>query len=722
MLAAAAIVGLTAQKDPARHLKVSGGRSTLSVFPTILKADQMRFASKATAEGDMSTGEASVGFKISNSDLKFSLIDGKLDRFEGGKISHGGGFTLTLGKKTIDADQFMVVPSRTVANGLDLWVDSDKESYVAFELVNMRPMYFPKTRQMVLGTMDVELSLQGAQHLGRPELTGKLVGTMNLIADADPIDGRGEVVIPAEEQNRTSGGGGEDSVLDVSISRVESLTYMGRAGAAFPNGRNGFSMSTTSCNVGTQNIPWFAPMQTQHPVIAMQMYRLQNGRFEMIGWSWLKHGFFATNSPGCGTCQSPGTGTLLGVGCSDTYGTGNNSDRFYLGERGEVNPLTGVWNCTGSYFSNYIADCTRRNNGSGLDDVAHRLEVSDADLNQSGAQFFYEAYYISASDTNLYNNVANRQATITWNGSSWVPSTLGTFTQGLAMDRWGEERSFAQPQDEGDVKVAVQTTDLGNGMWHYEYAVYNHNLDRQVRTFSIPVPAGANVTNIGFHDIDQNAGNQWSSAIANGMLTWSTGTTSDPNANPLKYASLFNFRFDCNVAPSSSRAIMGMFKTGNGNTKVALIKGPLAFQHLDSIVPDHSRIYSGDAETAGESDDSKLLAGPLDLTRAGVGINGTIKTTASPITSIQVKVESNCSLGAAASQSIGLWNWTTSAWEEIDVRPQSTTDSVTQVTVSTNPGRFVDGNGNCKIRVVQIPPLGNTRWTSYYDQIGLKFN
>ncbi|MCA9323189.1 MAG: hypothetical protein KDB53_20785, partial [Planctomycetes bacterium] len=52
-----------------------------------------------------------------------------------------------------------------------------------------------------------------------------------------------------------------------------------------------FSVGTTSCNVGNQNLNWFQGTN-QKPVIGQTAYRIMNGRIEMIGQSWLKHGFF----------------------------------------------------------------------------------------------------------------------------------------------------------------------------------------------------------------------------------------------------------------------------------------------------------------------------------------------------------------------------------------------------------------------------------------------
>jgi len=37
--------------------------------------------------------------------------------------------------------------------------------------------------------------------------------------------------------------------------------------------------------------------------------------------------------------------------------------------------------------------------------------------------------------------------------------------------------------------MGYKVTDLGGGLWHYEYALYNQNLDRAIQSFSVPVGA-----------------------------------------------------------------------------------------------------------------------------------------------------------------------------------------------------------------------------------------
>jgi hypothetical protein len=699
-----------------------GGRSAVSFLSSILDVNGLGVESFATAEPDLSSSEPSVGFKFAKQDLRLRLVDGVLAAFDGGTVAHDGGFKLTSKTGAIDARGFSVVPGRSPEKSLQLRARDARGEYVAFVLENPRSIFDPAEGVLTVSSMDMILTKEGAGRLGRAELEGLTVGMLSMFADSEIIDGLGPIVSEVREP-LTAGGG---APIDVALSAMSSLQSAGRVGA-FPNGRNGLTMSTTSCNVGTGNIEWRAPMQVQHPVIAMNLYRVLNGRFEQVGWSWLKHGFLSTNSNGCGSCQHPGTGSLLGVNCSDTYGPSNNSDRTYLGGRDEVNPFTGVWTCQNSWFSNYVNDCVRRNPGMDpLDAVDHRLEVLDADLGNSGATYYYEAYYINPSDFDRYNNCGSRTATMTWTGSNWSFTTTTNMVQGPAINRWGEMRSTAQPQTDGDVILAVQTTDLGGGMYRYEYALYNHDLDRQIRTFSIPVPNAATVTNVGFRDIDQDPNNQWPSNRTSTAIVWSTGTFGSGTANPLKYSSVFNFRFDANVPPSSSAAVLGLFKPGTGTELAAATRGPLVLSPLDSHTVVNGVNFGGNHDSLTESDNDRLILGPTsDGSRFGTGLIGMITAPQGTINSITVGVESNNTLtNGNPTQKIELWDWVASAWVQLDSRPTTVADSTVIVPVTSNVARFVNGSREVQVRVIHNTNLGlvGNRWKLALDQVGLKFN
>lgn len=715
-------IGVTSnERMVGRELQLIGGRTVFSFSSKSLRERELRVDVGQGTKAKNCAG-AIPAFRIEKSDLRFRLAGGRFLAFDGGQISHEGGFKLVTGGKTIFANDFTIKPNAN-RDGLSVMTGKGKDAFAAFDLVSPKGLRKSETDQVILQSMDLLISESCAEKLGNSKLAGEKLGSVSLYCESLPADGGGDVDIPESSEIES------DSVgLDVSLFSMSSLGVASNPTGRVGN-RNGLTMTTTSCNVGTVNIQWFAPMQTAHPVIAMNLYRLRNGRFEQVGWSWLKHGFLSTNSNGCGTCQNPGTGSLLGVNCSDTYGNGNNSDRTYLGGRDEVNAFSGQWTCQNSWFSNYVNDCVRRNPGTAsIDAVDHRLEVIDEDLGNAGAQYFYEAYYITGGgDINTYNNIGSRQATMTFSGGAWSFTTTTAMLQGPAIQRWGELRTTAAPQSEGDVIVAVQTTDNGNGTWHYEFALYNHNLDRQVREFSVPVPASATLTNIEFRDIDKNATNEWTSAFSNGLLKWSTGTFGTSGANPLKYSSIFNFRFDANVPPASTMTTLGLFKPGSGTELTAPSRGPLVLSDVASVQVTNGVLQSGNQQSLDESDNNRMVISPTSNgQRMGTGVTVSIFAPVGTINSFVLGIESsNTLVTGGGTQTTQLWDWTTSAWETVDTRGTTQSDGTALLNITNNPSRFVNASTReVQARILHVSNAGLTsnRWNMAFDQIGFHFN
>jgi hypothetical protein len=109
----------------------------------------------------------------------------------------------------------------------------------------------------------------------------------------------------------------------------------------------GLAMGTDTCNGGDQALNFFAMPNTDHPVLAQNLYRMSGGtanneRFEQIGQSWGAHAFFALQSNGCSFgCTPASDGTHLGAGCSTADAASINSGPFNLGSRAWLNPFTG---------------------------------------------------------------------------------------------------------------------------------------------------------------------------------------------------------------------------------------------------------------------------------------------------------------------------------------------------------------------------------------------
>ncbi|HMN96451.1 MAG TPA: hypothetical protein PKC43_09005 [Phycisphaerales bacterium] len=364
-------------------------------------------------------------------------------------------------------------------------------------------------------------------------------------------------------------GGNEGGVAmigpDVIVGSLPAIGKFASVGGFTP-----YSIATTSCNIGDQNLNWFQN-NNLHPVIAQNMYRLKNGRFEQIGMSWLKHGFCALQQTLCGPCIPAGGGCyfLLGIGCSDPYDAQLNGQQSNLGPRSQVNASTGVFPYPWS------APAVQNS-------LSRRLVVNNDDFNPAlnvGALYFGEGMYVTQDDAaagNAMNNASYRRILVgSFSGGGYNLSFTGaTAQQKPAIAAWRDfdpsvtNVNLDVPSD-GRFVVAYKVTDIGNGMWRYEYAVQNLNSHRSGQSFSLPIAAGVEVTNAGFKGINHHSGepystSDWDIAITDGgAITWSTQTFAEnQNANALRWSTLFNFWFDANSAPEAGVGELGLFRPG----------------------------------------------------------------------------------------------------------------------------------------------------------------
>ncbi len=370
---------------------------------------------------------------------------------------------------------------------------------------------------------------------------------------------------------------------DIIISRIELNSSENPTGYGSVGGISAFAIGTTSCNIGNVSAEW-ERTTPRHPVIAQNMYRLKGGRFEQIGMSWVKHGFLATNENevGCGPCDHPGFGDLLGPGCADTYVISLNGQHIYLGPRWPINAFTGQF----PYPVSAPAPAPV---------IGRRLQVHNTDLDSAmnaGALYFGEGHYVTADDAaagNGLNNLSYRQIVVSFrssDGSYLISRTGPNKVQDPAIRAWREREPTVIETDvqvpaEGLFILAAKTTELGTGFWHYEYAVFNLNSDRSARSFSVPIPDGSVVLNVGFHDVDYHSGDpydptDWPGIVADDRIIWQTDSYDvSPNANALRWGTLYNFRFDTNVPPTAAVVTLGLFKPGQPEFVTATSTGPM---------------------------------------------------------------------------------------------------------------------------------------------------
>jgi len=362
---------------------------------------------------------------------------------------------------------------------------------------------------------------------------------------------------------------------DVTVFELYSPDHYGSVGTI-----HAYAVGTVSCNQGTEPLNWCDENNngcadgadvTDHPVIAQNLYRLKEGRFEQLGMSWLKHGFLSVNGSraGCGdgSCEIPPEGgDQLGVGCTDPYGAGLNGSRP-LGRRSTTNASTGEH------------PVRPPNGGSGF--IAERLQVEEADIDPSlnaGAQYWVEGHYVApddAMDGNGLNNASFNLAS--FDGAFNMTLSGGTVQEQAAIYAWPAadpevevlkvDAPFSNPAERF---YAARRVTPGAGTWHYEYAIQNLNSDRSAQAFRIQFGSNATITNVGFRDVEHHSGEpydttDWDMTVDSppGSVVWSTATfVPAEDANALRWGSMFSFWFDADVPPAGSVHTLEFFKPG----------------------------------------------------------------------------------------------------------------------------------------------------------------
>jgi len=378
-----------------------------------------------------------------------------------------------------------------------------------------------------------------------------------------------------------SAGGEETNGPDVIVARIDGVTYHG-VGAG---GIVAFSFGTTVCNVGDTASDWIADTN-RHPVISQSMFRLKEGRFEQIGLSWLKHGFFATSGTFCTgglPCNGDPSGTHLGAGCSDVYSAFLNGQQGNMSPRGIMDPYTGYFDFPYSAPASPAV-------------IGRRLQAEFTDISvlfNPDALYFLEGHIVSPDDAEAGNQDDNASyRRIRFSGSESVVfisvvAVDATEQQKVAVRAWKDndpqvaETEIRVP-DDGLLILAAKATHIGGGIWNYEYALQNLNSDRAVGVFSVPVVPSASVAQIGFHDVFYHSGElidgtDWDSAFVDGNVIWATQPyETNPDANAVRWGTLYNFRFHANVAPQATSITLGFFKPGAPATITAPTIGPFS--------------------------------------------------------------------------------------------------------------------------------------------------
>jgi hypothetical protein len=432
-----------------------------------------------------------------------------------------------------------------------------------------------------------------ARNLGHAREAGTEAGTISInaamipIATSTVVNGKVESSTLPPGNALVPGGHVPAPGPDIIVGDLSAMVQA----TPVPSGDThvGLGIGTTSCNNGDQPVHFFAIPNTDHSVISMNLYRMSGGpdnndRFEQIGESWVKHTFGANQDDECNFgCIPWPDDTQLGVGCSDPYGAAQNTGYSLLGGRAWVNPFTGAFPSTARSHSGHVHTAT-----------SHRLLVAKSDLDttqNTGATYYAEAQYDTPQEyawcqahpgqCNMYNNASYRRFNVTGTANFTFAPVGETVRMTPATGAWtGSTSVLVEPEPgvDGRAFVVYKVTTPSAGVWHYEYAIHNQNLDRSIQSFSVPLGKGVNISNIGFHfppnhpgfPNDGTVGNTgfsndpWTPNQMADALTWNCETLAqNPNANAIRFGTMYNFRFDADQPPQSANATVGFFKTGS---------------------------------------------------------------------------------------------------------------------------------------------------------------
>ena len=552
--------------------------------------------------------------------LEFSARGGQLIGLTGGGLQHAGGFVLQFNGGSADLRGFELQPAPASGFGMQV---VDRAGRVWFRLDHPHYALSADGQTLSLTNMNLRLSAQFAAAMGRPEFANMLVGALDSISTAhapvlattaQPADSilpmcaasyewqspSNPVDITLIQGNGDLTGGVPDQI---NFERCKIPTGAGFSNCT-PESTDGLVVLAPDAslqNIGTSSVAWNAMFNRanhdqpqppfnndQHPYLVWNLYRVDaSGAIKQIGVSAAKHAFYSVNFQ-C-SCDPGHAPSVLYPTCQDNYSGATNDFEDYLGPRREIVPATGQWGRCGSIFD---PTCSGQNAGPsgvyGSVDPQRHMVVRESDIAPElnpGAQYFFEYWYVirdaqSPYSSMGYRKLSNFRKVLGGDGISsiWQFDT-SDLSGGPVIDAWSplpavvaidsDNIEIATP--DGRARIAVRTHPLGEGKYHYDYAVMNVDFAHAVidpahasddlsvnpqglkllssagfSRFSIPIAAGANISNLSFADADTDPANDWVATIADQHIVWQALA-----GNTLNWGTVYTFGFDADQAPNS---------------------------------------------------------------------------------------------------------------------------------------------------------------------------
>ena len=210
------------------------------------------------------------------------------------------------------------------------------------------------------------------------------------------------------------------SVSSNALGGGADIRYNGLGGGVSTfgpvSGIYAYALGSNTCNVGDTYLQWNSATAPRTPGLAMNAYRLFNGRLEQIGVGLVKTACCVGNTPSCGASGCSGPGNTLNAGCMDTYTSGWNSLIDRLEPRSTINAYSGSFGSIPTFTGNAT--------------IGRRVQVLQSDMDPAAypnALYFVEGQYVCMEDAqngNWTNNASYSRVTVS---PAYQYSATGTF-------------------------------------------------------------------------------------------------------------------------------------------------------------------------------------------------------------------------------------------------------------------------------------------------------
>lgn len=604
----AGVISDAARPQPASGTWLAwGGQTRLHFNPDALARFDITIESTPGA-AERIVGEAGKRYEVDTfnakdaSALQINHTGKVIDGLGGGALRHSGGVVFKVHGREIDLRGFSLqanVPTRLGMAVVDAagttWFTTD-HAHPGFARDN--PNIFS------MREMNLRFSHAFAQALGDPSLEGYQVGGLDFraqsLADDTPAPAGGVCNAPWPAaglktdveliyRNGNNNWDGHDDSIQVQRCSLTPTGAQTSCTASSTTGGVVIDQDSSLINNGETAIAWYYRMtgsyppynNDQHPFLVWNLYRVDaDGRIRQVGVSGVKHAFETVNY----NCAC-GDGHVIYPTCEDTYAVYNNDTNDFLGPRSEIIPSSAIWGRCDSFLD---SDCDGQEDDGGIASnlYDYRMVVNEADMLAplaTGARYFFEYWYVVRDDHDIYNSMGYREIQPVKTGANWHINLVdnephgNNFRLGPVLNLWVDPAAhqanaanveLATPL--GRSRVAVKTTDLGDGTWRYEYAVMNfdyahvdidpaHATEPNIKVvsnhgfsrFSVPVAKDATVSGLRFDDADGNPANDWSAAAGGGNVTFTAASPADS----LDWGRLFHFEFVANVAPAAGGTV-----------------------------------------------------------------------------------------------------------------------------------------------------------------------